>query len=48
MPSRMHAFFIETPAVRPVSSFFATHPSIDERIAALVKYAGGRDEIRNV
>jgi heat shock protein HtpX len=48
MPSRMHAFFIETPAVRPVSSFFATHPSIDERIAALVKYAGGRNEIRNV
>jgi heat shock protein HtpX len=43
MPSRMHAFFIATPAVRRVSSFFATHPSLEERIAALQIYAGGRD-----
>ena len=48
MPSRMHAFFIETPALRRVSSFFATHPSIEERIEALTKYAGGRDESENV
>jgi heat shock protein HtpX len=47
MPSRMHAFFIETPAMWQVSSFVATHPSIDDRIAALVKYAGGRDAIRD-
>jgi Zn-dependent protease with chaperone function len=39
----MHAFFIATPAVRRVSSFFATHPSLEERIAALQIYAGGRD-----
>jgi heat shock protein HtpX len=43
MPSRMHAFFIETPAVRPVSGLFATHPPIEERIAALVRYGGGQD-----
>ena len=43
MPSRMHAFFIETPAVRAVSSLFATHPPIEERIAALVRYGGGRE-----
>jgi heat shock protein HtpX len=48
MPSRMHAFFIETPAVRGVSSFFATHPSIEERIEALVKFAGGRVDIGHV
>jgi heat shock protein HtpX len=43
MPSRMHAFFIETPAVTPVSGLLATHPPIEERIAALIKYGGGQD-----
>jgi heat shock protein HtpX len=43
MPSRMHAFFIETPAVSRVSHFFATHPPIEDRIAALVRHAGGYD-----
>jgi heat shock protein HtpX len=43
MPSRMHAFFIETPAVARVSHFFATHPPIEDRIAALVRHAGGYD-----
>lgn len=43
MPSRMHAFFIESPALRPESGWLATHPSVDERIAALIRYAGGRD-----
>lgn len=43
MPSRMHAFFIESPARRPESGWFATHPSVDERIAALIDYAGGQD-----
>jgi heat shock protein HtpX len=43
MPSRMHAFFIESPAMRPVSGLFATHPPIEERIAALVRYGGGQD-----
>lgn len=48
MPSRMHAFFIETPAIRQVSSFFATHPSIEARIEALTTYAGGRDVLDHV
>jgi heat shock protein HtpX len=43
MPSRMHAFFIESPALSPQRGWFATHPSVDERIAALVEYAGGSD-----
>jgi heat shock protein HtpX len=43
MPSRMHAFFIQSPAVRPVSGLFATHPPVEARVAALIKYAGGQD-----
>ncbi|MGJ0392826.1 MAG: M48 family metallopeptidase [Methylocystis sp.] len=43
MPSRMHAFFIESPTRFEESSWFATHPSVDERIAALIEYAGGQD-----
>jgi len=42
MPSRMGAFFIESPAGK-ARALFATHPSIDDRVAALVRYAGGRD-----
>ena len=43
MPSRMHAFFIESPALAPQRSLFATHPSVDERVKALIDFAGGRD-----
>ncbi|ARN79747.1 M48 family metallopeptidase [Methylocystis bryophila] len=43
IPSRMQAFFIESPALQPESGVFATHPSVDERVAALVEFAGGRD-----
>jgi len=43
IPSRMRAFFIESPALLPESGFFATHPSVDKRVAALIKFAGGRD-----
>jgi heat shock protein HtpX len=43
MPSRMQYFFIESPAVHPESGWLATHPSVDARVAALVKFAGGRD-----
>jgi heat shock protein HtpX len=43
MPSRMHAFFIESPALNPGSGWFANHPSVDERVAALVEFAGGAD-----
>jgi heat shock protein HtpX len=43
MPSRMQGFFIESPAPTPETGWFATHPSVDDRIAALIKFAGGMD-----
>lgn len=43
MPSRMGAFFIESPAVNSETGWLATHPSVDDRVAALVQYAGGHD-----
>jgi heat shock protein HtpX len=43
MPSRMHAFFIASPAARPGRGWFATHPTVDARVAALVEFAGGTD-----
>lgn len=43
MPSRMHAFFIEDPALLPERGWLATHPSVEDRIAALVEFAGGQD-----
>lgn len=43
MPSRMGAFFIESPAVDSETGWLATHPSVDDRVAALVDYAGGHD-----
>jgi heat shock protein HtpX len=45
MPSRMNAFFIEDPALLPESGWLATHPSVEDRIRALVEYAGGRDAL---
>jgi heat shock protein HtpX len=43
MPSRMHAFFIESPAQVRESGWFSTHPTVDERVRALIAYAGGSD-----
>jgi heat shock protein HtpX len=43
MPSRMHAFFIESPARRPETGWLSSHPSVDARIAALIRFAGGRE-----
>jgi heat shock protein HtpX len=43
VPSRMHAFFIERPALNPQRGWLSTHPSVDERVAALVQFAGGVD-----
>lgn len=42
VPSRMEAFFIENPLKSRLSGLLATHPDIDDRIAALQRYAGGR------
>ena len=43
VPSRMHAFFIESPAAEPERGWLSTHPSVDARIHALVEFAGGLD-----
>jgi heat shock protein HtpX len=43
--SRMEAFFIENPMRQRVSGFLATHPSIEDRIAALKTYASGRENL---
>ncbi len=43
MPSRMSAFFIESPDAREENDWLSTHPSMTARIGALVRYAGGRD-----
>lgn len=43
IPSRMGAFFIENPAADGETGWLATHPSVEDRIAALVQYGGGQD-----
>lgn len=43
VPSRMEAFFIENPMKSRITGLLATHPSIKDRIDALVRYAAGRD-----
>jgi len=43
MPSRMHAFFIESPARVPESGWLSTHPTVDERVRELIDFAGGHD-----
>jgi heat shock protein HtpX len=40
VPSRMEAFFIENPVSGRLTGLFSTHPAIDDRIAALQRYAG--------
>jgi len=43
VPSRMEAFFIENPVSGRLTGLFSTHPSIDDRVAALQRYAGAQD-----
>jgi heat shock protein HtpX len=43
VPSRMEAFFIENPLKGRLTGLFATHPSVDDRVEALIKYAQGQD-----
>ena len=42
-PDQVRAMFIDYPTGTGLTSMFATHPSIDDRIDALVRYAGGLD-----
>jgi heat shock protein HtpX len=43
VPARMSAFFIESPAASPEVGLLSTHPSMQSRIDALVRFGGGRD-----
>ncbi|MBX9589900.1 MAG: M48 family metallopeptidase [Hyphomonadaceae bacterium] len=43
VPSRMEAFFIENPVSNRLTGLLATHPSIDDRVEALRRYAGALD-----
>jgi heat shock protein HtpX len=40
VPSRMEAFFIENPLSGRLTGLLSTHPSVDDRVAALQRYAG--------
>jgi len=40
VPSRMEAFFIANPVAGRLTGLFSTHPSIDDRVDALQRYAG--------
>ncbi len=42
-PTQVQEMFLDHPRHGGLSSLFATHPSIDARVANLVKFAGGRD-----
>jgi len=42
-PNQVRAMFIDYPERVGFASFFATHPPIESRIDALVRYAGGLD-----
>jgi heat shock protein HtpX len=43
VPSRMEAFFIENPVSNRLTGLLATHPPIEERVAALQRFAGAVD-----
>lgn len=45
-PAQVREMAIENPSVG-ISSLFATHPPIEKRIAALVEFAGGRDDTQS-
>jgi len=43
LPSQLQALLLDSPPETVGNAWLATHPSLEERIAALVRYAGGRD-----
>ncbi|MEL6289585.1 MAG: M48 family metalloprotease [Pseudomonadota bacterium] len=45
VPSRMEAFFIENPVADRVTGLLSTHPSIDDRVDALIRFAHGREDM---
>jgi heat shock protein HtpX len=42
-PTQIQEMFLDHPTAKGIAGIFATHPSIDSRIAALVEIAGGYD-----
>jgi heat shock protein HtpX len=44
-PVQIRAMFIDFPARNGFFGFFETHPPIEKRIDALVRFAGGRESI---
>ena len=42
-PTQVQEMFLDHPAAHGLAGLFDTHPSLDDRIAALVRYGGGRD-----
>jgi heat shock protein HtpX len=47
-PSQVQELFLDHPRGVGLAGLFATHPSIDDRVEALVAHAGGRDVPRAV
>jgi heat shock protein HtpX len=43
-PAQIQEMFLDHPRADGLSSLFATHPSIDSRVEALERYAGGREQ----
>jgi len=43
LPSSLQAMLLQSPAETLGGAWLATHPAVDQRIAALVRYAGGRE-----
>lgn len=43
VPTRMEAFFIVNPLRGSAASLLSTHPAIEDRVAALQRFAGGMD-----
>jgi heat shock protein HtpX len=43
LPSSVQAMLLDSPEETLGNAWLATHPDLAERIAALVRYAGGRD-----
>ncbi len=42
-PSQIQEMYLDHPRAPGLAGLFATHPSIDARVAALERFAGGRD-----